>query len=113
MVTVYTSSLLDASPIATPPYASIPQGTFALDLGQPQETQAACLPQASQQPAWDCNFAASGGQGAEMALIVGPANGAGPNGASVFYASDDNVINYGMQTPRHELLVFLDCARQR
>ncbi|EME41556.1 hypothetical protein DOTSEDRAFT_73851 [Dothistroma septosporum NZE10] len=91
-VTVVTS-LYDASLIASPTSGAPPTGTWALSLGMPEETQADCLPQASQQVAWDCNLAPN----SAMGLVVangGPAKG---TGANIFYASFDNTIAYGAQ----------------
>lgn len=94
----YSSSLFDASPTATPSFSPV-SGTFALALSTPEASNAGCLPQASQAAAWDCSFSASGGEGAELAIVVGQVGGQGPSGAYVFYASNNNTINYGMQTP--------------
>lgn len=91
-ITVVTS-LYDASVIASPTSGAPPTGTFALDLGAPQETQSDCLQDKSQQIAWDCHLSPN----SALAIIVGqPLNTQG-NGAVLQYASYLPTIAYGAQ----------------
>ncbi|KAF2167186.1 hypothetical protein M409DRAFT_66220 [Zasmidium cellare ATCC 36951] len=107
-VTVVTS-LYDASLIASPTSGAPPTGTYALTLGQPEETQCACLPSQAQQVAWDCNLTPNAALGISVE-IPGPGK---PSGASVFYASNDTTIAYGaqlssMNTPFAQFLTVQD-----
>ena len=89
-----STSLYDASLIATPATGSPPTGTWALSLSTAQQTQAACLTGQGQQAAWNCDLA---GQPA-LAISVGPPPGPNPtNGAFLFYASDETEVSYGPQ----------------
>lgn len=103
------TSLYDASLIASPTSGAPPTGTYALTLGQPQETQCACLPNQAQQVAWDCNLSPSNALGIS---VTSPGNGKG-SGANVFYASNDTTIAYGaqlsyMNTPFAQFLTVQD-----
>ncbi|RMY48484.1 hypothetical protein D0865_08060 [Hortaea werneckii] len=88
-----SSSFYDASVIASPTSLAPPTGTFALSLSTPQETQAQCLPQPVQQPAWSCDL---GGPPA-TAFIVETPEGSNKTGAAVFFASEDESVCYGAQ----------------
>lgn len=87
------TSYYDASPIASPTSGAPPTGTFALTLGQPQETQCDCLTNNVQKPAWDCNLAPN----SLLGIQVTPPNGNQGMGARIFDASFDNSIAYGAQ----------------
>ncbi|KAK4956854.1 hypothetical protein LTR10_006382 [Elasticomyces elasticus] len=82
----------DASAIATPATGP-PTGTYRLPLSTPQETQAACLTVANQQPAWSCDLA---GQPAQGITVNIPAGG-NETGAYIFYGADDDQLCYGAQ----------------
>lgn len=93
MVTVVSTSLYDASLIASPTMAP-PTGTYALTLSAPEETRAHCLVNQSQSEAWNCDL---GGNPA-LAISVGVPTGPKPtSGAYLFYASSDTEICYGTQ----------------
>ena len=91
-ITVVTS-LYDASIIATPTSGAPPTGTFALQLGAPQETQSDCLQDKSQQIAWDCNLSPNSALG----MIVGQPPNTQGSGAVLQYASYQDTIAYGAQ----------------
>ncbi|KAK5137505.1 hypothetical protein LTR08_008483 [Meristemomyces frigidus] len=88
-----STSLYDASSIATPASGSPATGTYALALSTPQETQVACLPVQAQQPAWSCDI---GGLPA-AAISVGTPPGSNQSGAFIFYGADEDTISYGTQ----------------
>lgn len=91
-VTVVTS-LYDASIIASPTSGAPPTGTYALSLGEPEETQCDCLTNKDQQLAWDCNLSPN----SALSMIVDqPPNSQGL-GAVLQYASYDWRIGYGAQ----------------
>jgi len=88
-----STSLYDASAIATPVTATPPTGTYVISLSTPQETQAACLVESNQAAAWSCDLA--GGPGEAIAVSIPPDTS--QLGAFIFYASDNHQICYGTQ----------------
>ena len=90
-----STSLYDASLIATPTTGSPPTGTFSLSFGLPQETEAACLSDVGQQAAWNCGL---GGIG-ETTIIIGPQPDQNQSGAFLGYAPPSTPANldYGSQ----------------
>ncbi|KAJ9632361.1 hypothetical protein H2203_000766 [Taxawa tesnikishii (nom. ined.)] len=89
-----STSYLDYSPIPSPSHLSAPQGTYALNIGPPQETQASCLGDVSQAVAWSCNI--PGPPSIAINVECSGGNG-GPVGASIFSTDDNFNISYGTQ----------------
>jgi len=87
------TSLWDASVVPSPTSAAIPTGTFALEIGPPEEVQSDCLVVANQRPAWQCDLAPN----SDLALIVSQSPGGGATGARVQYGSSNMGIAYGSQ----------------
>ena len=76
-----SSSLYDASFIATPTGTSPPTGTFALPLGMPQQTQSGCLTKPGQREAWECGLAGT----ADLTITI--VNSTGNNQAGAFLSA--------------------------
>lgn len=91
-VTVVTS-LYDASLIASPTSGAPPTGTFALTLGQPEETQHACLANNNEKIAWSCDLSPNSALG----ITIGPPSDGKGSGANILYASTNASIGYGAQ----------------
>lgn len=51
-----STSMYDASLIATPTAVPLPTGTFALPFGAPEEPDSSCLVSAAQAVSWSCEF---------------------------------------------------------
>ena len=70
-------------------------GTYALPLGTPQETQAACLTIPSERVAWDCNLAGY----AELSITVDtPVGSDGEPGARLYSeVLNETLLAYGTQ----------------
>ena len=89
-----TSTVFDASLIATPSATSPPTGTFALSFGRPEETESSCLTVPGQRPAWDCDLALN----ADIGIKVNYQPGTNQSGAHMFTTSPDtDSLYYGTQ----------------
>lgn len=78
--------------IPSPTSGSPPTGTYALALGQHQETQADCLSKQAQQAAWDCNISPYSALG-----LVVQNSAAGQLNGRIFDASYNDSVVYGAQ----------------
>ncbi|GAB7363061.1 hypothetical protein MBLNU230_g3354t1 [Neophaeotheca triangularis] len=94
-VTVVSTSLYDASIIATPASSLPPTGTYALTLSTPQETQAGCLANQDYAAAWSCDLA--GVPAAAVKVGTAEDEDDSPVGASLYYASESTEVEYGTQ----------------
>ncbi|KAK4631430.1 hypothetical protein CLAFUW4_03808 [Fulvia fulva] len=71
-----------------------PSGTYALALSRAEESQAACLPDESEQVAWDCDLSRTPDIGIVVQSRAGTAFG-----ANIFSASNSTQVSYGAWAP--------------
>jgi len=109
-VTVTATSLVDATPLATPPtnLPQLPCGTFGVALGAPLEASNGCLTNASQTNAWGC------GLGGFLGMQVTSQSNGGSQVQLLTGLSSGGPLRYGAQRPAlnepYNLMMMLDKA---